>query len=385
MIEMKEKRYVAVICEYNPFHFGHLHQITRLKEEFDGVVCVMSGNFVQRGSAAVADKYLRAEAAIKSGASLVAELPFPWCASSARDFARAGVHIAANLGVSNLSFGAESPLDFLCEIKAFVSESGFAEKLKALMETNKSLSYPQGLKALVAERFGAEYADLCEKPNNILGLEYLAALEGKPITPFAVKRELEFQSSSAIRQLGEGKAILSRLPEESAAVFGRELGKDFPRDISRLDSFFIGSLRRMSCEGRTDFYSTPYDLFKKIIASAVKVNSLDELISECTDKVYTSARVRRAVLAIVLGVTAERVRKMPPYTCVLGADEVGREILKSAKKQAKIDIITKPVKAASASEETAEAFAFCKSAEDVIALSAPIPSASDLGKTPFIK
>ena len=61
---------VGIICEYNPFHFGHLHQIKRLKEEFDGVACIMSGNLVQRGSVAVADKYLRAEAAIKSGADL---------------------------------------------------------------------------------------------------------------------------------------------------------------------------------------------------------------------------------------------------------------------------------------------------------------------------
>ena len=386
MIEMQEKRYVAVICEYNPFHFGHLHQINRLKEEFDGVVCIMSGNLVQRGSVAVADKYLRAEAAIKSGADLVVELPFPWCCSSAKDFAKAGVHIASNLGVSHLAFGAESSLETLCEIKDFVSQNDFSEKLKNLVETNKNLSYPQALKTLVGQRFGAEYADLCEKPNNILGLEYLSALEGENITPFVVKREPNFKSSSTIRSLENGKEIIGELPQESALVFAKELGKDFPRNVNKLDSFFIASLRRMCCDNKCeDYYSTPYDLFKKLISTAVKVNSVEELVSKCTDKVYTAARVRRALLATVFGVTAERVQKMPTYTCVLGADDVGRDILKDAKKQGNIDIITKPVKALEALKETAESFAFAKSVEDVIALSAPLPIPSDVGKTPFIK
>lgn len=386
MTEMQEKRYVAVICEYNPFHFGHLHQINRLKAEFDGVVCIMSGNFVQRGSLAIADKYLRAEAAVKSGANLVVELPFPWCASSARDFAKAGVHIASRMGVSHLAFGAEDPLDRLCEIQGFVSTPEFAEKSKKLAEENKNISYPQRLKFLVAQRFGEEYAQICEKPNNILGLEYLAALDGKKIAPFAVKREPDFKSSSRIRVLGKAEAILAELPKESKAVFGSESGKDFPRDIKKLNSFFIASLRRTSCEEKVDeIYSTPYDLYKKLVSVAVKVNSVDELVSECTDKVYTAARVRRALLATVFGVTSEQVKKMPSYTCVLASDEVGREILKKAKKQADIDIITKPVKALSASKETAESFAFSKSAEDVIALSAPSPTPSDAGKTPFIK
>ena len=386
MTEMQEKRYVAVICEYNPFHFGHLHQINRLKEEFDGVVCIMSGNFVQRGSLAVADKYIRAEAAVRSGANLVVELPFPWCASSARDFAKAGVHIAAEIGVSHLAFGAEDSLESLCEIQSFVSCDEFSEKLKNLVKTNQNLSYPQALKTLVAQRFGEEYAKACEKPNNILGLEYLSALESKNISPIAVKREPDFKSSSMIRSLGDPRSILENLPEESRAVFGRASGEDFPRDIKKLDSFFIASLRRMSCEEKgCEFYSTPYDLYKKLIASSVKVNCVDELISACTDKVYTAARVRRALLATVFGVTSERLQKMPTYTCVLASDEVGRAILKNTKKNAQIDIITKPVKALTASKETAESFAFSKSAEDVAALSAPNPLPSDAGKTPFVK
>ena len=385
LAELKEKRYVSVICEYNPFHFGHLHQLKQLRSEFDGVVCIMSGNLVQRGSVAIADKYLRAETAIKNGADLVLELPFPWCCASAKDFARAGVHIASNMAVSHLAFGAEDGLEKLCEIRGFMSCADFDKRLKTLVESSKNMSYPLALKTLVGEELGEEYALASEKPNNILALEYLSALEGGKITPFAVKRDQGFKSSSAIRSLTEGEKILAEIPTESADVLKRELGKDFPRDIKKLDSFFIGTLRRMSydapCE---DLYSTPYDLFKKIVSNASKANSVDELIVNCADKIYTSARVRRGILAIVFGITAKRVRAMPSFTCVLGANETGREILRASKKQSGIDIITKPVKALEASEQTREGFLFAKAVDDVIALSAPSPLPSDRGKTPFI-
>lgn len=110
---MNEKPFVSVICEYNPFHFGHMYQLEQLKKDFSAVVCILSGNIVQRGSVAAADKYLRAKAALNSGASLVLELPIPWCCSSARDFALAGVHISNALGSKYLAFGAEDNMEML--------------------------------------------------------------------------------------------------------------------------------------------------------------------------------------------------------------------------------------------------------------------------------
>lgn len=383
---MNEKQYVSVICEYNPFHFGHQYQIQTLKNRFDGVVCIMSGNIVQRGSVAVADKYLRAEAALKNGANLVLELPLPYCCSSARDFAAAGVHIAENIGVQHLAFGAENSIDEILKIDSVVSSSDFSENVKNLVETNKNISYPQALKTLVAEALGEEYAEMTEKPNNILALEYISALKDKSLKPFAVTRDNKFRSSSYIRSLEDGCKMLDELPKESKDVFCRELGRDFPRDIKRLDSFFIGTLRRMANQKTPDdVYSAPEDLVKKLLSLSVKVNSVDELVSACTDKIYTSARVRRALISLIFGITGARMREMPSYTCVLAADDIGREILKNAKNQSNIDIITKPVHALEASEKTGESFVFAKAIEDVISLSSPIPAPADAGKTPYIR
>lgn len=383
---MSGKRYVSVICEYNPFHFGHLYQLEALKSAFDGVVCILSGDIVQRGSIAVADKYLRAEAALRSGANLVLELPIPWCCSSARDFAAAGVFIANAIGSHSLAFGTEDGIDLIAEIQKHISRTDFSHRAKKLAEEKGNLSYPAALSELMGGELGDAAREALAKPNNILALEYLSAMDGKSIQPFAVKRNLELSSSSELRALKEGERILRGLPPQSRAVFEKALHNGFPRDEKKLDSFFIGTLRRMEHSGIVpqNIYSAPDDLIKKLLAESVKAASAEELVAACRDKIYTSARIRRAVIALVFGITVDKVRAMPPFTCVLAADPIGREILKSAKKNCPVDIITKPVKALSAKEETKEAFLFAKGIEDVISLSAPVPEPTDKGRTPTI-
>jgi len=384
---MSSKGFVSLICEYNPLHFGHFYQLSRLKEEFEAVVCIMSGNVVQRGSPAVADKYLRAEAAICSGADLVLELPVPWSCSSARDFAAAGVHIAHSIGADTLAFGAEDDISLLLKAEKLFSSENFEEKIRKILAENKNLSYPAALTLLIGWELGEEYAKALSKPNNILGLEYILAMRGRNMEAFTVKRSPDFKSSSHIRSLKDGKKMISQLPEHSRAVFERELEKDFPRDSSRLDSFYIGTLRRLACTDNnpTGLYGVTDDLLQRLLRESVHYPDVDSLISACTDKIYTSARVRRAVNSVVFGIKTHHVRSLPPYTCVLGANEKGRAILKNAKKLEKIDIITKPVHALSASDATRKAFLFSKSIEDIIALSSPISCPADLGKTPYIQ
>ncbi len=383
---MNAKRYASVICEYNPFHFGHEFQINELKREFDGVICIQSGDIVQRGSVAVADKYLRAEAALRSGADLVIELPMPWCCSSALDFASSGVHIAKSIKSTHLAFGAEDGLDTLLKVRSVSNQPEFTETVAEIVEKSENKSYPQAFCEAIEKTLGEDIAKAMKKPNNILALEYLNALDGTDIIPYAVKRAQRFMSSSQIRQTESGENMLSLLPEASKHVFARANGKGFPRDAKRLDSFFIGTLRRIASSGNIpkDIYSAPNDLLQKILSQSVKTDSVDSLVIAASDKIYTHARVRRAINSLVFGITSERVKAMPTYTCVLAANGTGREILKNAKKNDSFDIITKPVHALSKRSETKEAFLFSKSIEDVISLSMHECIPSDTGRAPFI-
>ncbi len=383
---MKANRYVSVICEYNPFHFGHEFQLNVLKNEFDGVVCIMSGDIVQRGSLAIANKFIRAQAALNCGANLVLELPIPFCCSSAKNFAASGVHIAECIGSDFLAFGCEDDSDTLRRVFDLVSNPEFSIRLTQYIINKGSFSYPKALQALITEELGEEIAAAMTKPNNILALEYLTSLDGKSVKPFFVNRSPDFKSSSEIRSAKSGEELLALLPQNSKAVFEKHLNRLFPRNAKALDSFFIGTLRTLRAKGikGVDFYSVPEDLYQKIVTASADCPTVDDLISACCDKTYTSARIHRAINAICFGITCEQVHELPSFTTVLAADERGREILKRAKKLEKIDIITKPVRATSASDITKKQYLFSKSVEDIISLSDIMPESADKGRTPYI-
>lgn len=383
---MKQNGTVSVICEYNPFHFGHEYQLQTLKNRFEHIVCIMSGDIVQRGSVAVADKYLRAEAALNNGADLVLELPIPYCCSSARDFASAGVFIADAVGSDFLAFSAEDESELLFRIHKLSSTEEFDFEVREAVRQNKSLSFPQAITLVIEKHFGSDAAEAVKKPNNILSLEYLKALEGTEIEPFTVKRDNAYESSSMIRSRKDGEKMISLIPEKSASVFARELKGRFPRDEKKLDAFYIATLRRISSLNypTDDLYSVPRDLAKKILQAAIKCSETEKLISTVADKCYTHARVRRAINSLVFGITAERVAKHPPYTTVLAANEKGREVLRKAKPLQRIAIVNKPARALELGDEIKDAFLFAKGIEDVVSLSEPIPSPADAGRNPFI-
>ena len=166
---------VGIICEYNPFHLGHRKQIVRIREDFGadtGVVCAMSGNFVQRGHPAIFDKTRRAEAAVRSGADLVVELPVPVALSSAEGFAAGGVSLLSRL-CDGLCFGAETPdsEELLTAAQALLSED-FPPRLREQLATGKS--FPAARQGAL-EAMGLS-GSLLESPNNILAVEYCKAI-----------------------------------------------------------------------------------------------------------------------------------------------------------------------------------------------------------------
>ena len=185
---------LGIVTEYNPLHNGHIHH---LKESLavssaDAAVCVMSGNFVQRGEPAIVDKWIRAEIALNSGMDLVIELPAVYALSSAELFAFGAIKILDSLGfVSSICFGSETgvlePLDAVAEILSNEPEE-YKVFLKKFLE--KGLSYPAARESALNEFFGADMAEVVSSSNNILGIEYLKALKrlNSPIRAFTIRR-----------------------------------------------------------------------------------------------------------------------------------------------------------------------------------------------------
>ena len=177
---------IGIVCEYNPFHNGHARQL-RFAREQGNVICVMSGNYVQRGEPALVDKLCRAEAAVRSGADLVLELPATYSLRSAEGFAEGGVEILSSLGcVDRLCFGSESGESApLMELAMLLDSSAFSVALRQKLEIG--ISFPKARQMAVEELGGR--GELLERPNDILGVEYCKALQRRNSSIYWLNRK----------------------------------------------------------------------------------------------------------------------------------------------------------------------------------------------------
>ncbi len=181
----------GIVCEFNPFHNGHRYLIDECRRAFgaeSAVVCVMSGDFVQRGENALFLKHDRARAAVAGGADLVLELPLPWCMAPAETFARGAVGLLGATGiVTRLCFGSESgDLPMLRSTARILLRPETDERIRRELETGCAYA---AARQRALEAMGGAGAALTQ-PNDILAVEYLKALElqALPLEPFAVAR-----------------------------------------------------------------------------------------------------------------------------------------------------------------------------------------------------
>ena len=320
------KQVCGLICEYNPFHFGHAYQIEKLKERFDTVVCILGGNISQRGEAAVSDRYVRARAALHNGADLVVELPAPWCCASAGEFAAGGVFLAQALGVDSLAFSAESEPSLLY---AAAKERKEGEAvIRALMKEEKNLSYPAAAERVLGKT-------LAGKPNDILGIEYLSHAGDLPA--YILKREQSFLSSTAIRK---SENPLDQLPPASREVFGED--PSFPRDTAAVGKYLLSQLRNDPPKAA---YGVTEELYARMIEQAWKHTDFPAFVQACTNKMYTAARVRRAAWALAFGFPEDLRDKRPPYTLLLAANKKGRAFLRATAKTRTLPVLSRPAEA----------------------------------------
>lgn len=324
----------AIICEYNPFHYGHKYQLEQTRAAgATHIVAVMSGNFTQRGDAAIFDKYARARVALENGADLVLELPTRFSLSAAEGFARGAVSIIEALGcVDMLSFGAEC--GDIAALKEAAGASEYAlhtEEFQELMRKGKS--FPAALQEAVKVYYTEDVCEVLSSPNNTLAVEYIKALDdiGSMIEPFAIQRsgaehdsedeDKGFVSASLIRK----KIISGDDWSELAPVIDGDTA-----DIHRLESAILAKLRTMRLSEFENVYDAAQGLGERLYKAVRKATSLDELYFLAKTKRYTLARIRRAVLCAFLDIDKRTLNEPPAYIRILGMNGRGREILAAA-------------------------------------------------------
>ncbi len=322
---------VAVICEFNPFHKGHILLAREIKKAFPEYVltAVMSGNTVQRGELAIFDKYERARTAIENGYDAVFELPFPYSCSAGEQFARAGVHIAAELGAEILAFGSESgDIGAMLRIVENLEKPNFIELVNEYAVNNRNISAIEARNIVYRNVYGGE---LPSQSNDILALEYLGALKkgNYPLKPHAVHRTENFKASDA------REAIRKCDEDEKKRVLAGEQGYEINEGLAGISDFILGALR-------TDMRSDNGNgIVNALKLCAKKAANYDEFISLLPTKTYTSARLRREIIAYLFDVTDADKNIVPEYTVLLAAGKKGQEYISSVRKNLKISILTK--------------------------------------------
>lgn len=363
---------VGIVCEYNPFHNGHAYQIEILRQsDFEIVVCAMSGNFTQRGELAIADKYTRAESAVKCGADIVVELPFPFSSFSAEGFSRAGVHILSSLCIGTLSFGSESA--DLCLLRKAADAACSDEFISAYSRADKGMG---AAKAYFDTLSRFVEGDLSPLSNDILGISYLSAINnlGADMDVFPVKRKgatynervlscSQNPSATALRgavrfdEKGffalssdnvptEALAVLQSAQNEGIApVFSENIGKEIVSFFRLLTPSEITS-RAISRSGGGDSVAEDgCGIVERLCNAAKNARDLGEFLASAYNSRYTDARINRVMLFALLGVSNSFAKAVPEYTTLLAASEKGRNYLAGIRKSAVFPIITKPADA----------------------------------------
>lgn len=351
-----EKMKVAgIIAEYNPFHNGHAALIEKTRAAgATHIVAVMSGNFVQRGEPAIFDYSARTCAALSGGVDLVIQLPVVYAVSGAQSFARAGVSILDSLGVvDEIVFGSECAD---AEKIRLAAKNVYSEKLREYIapELAKGITFASARENAL-KMISPESAEIIRQPNNILGVEYVAALEriGSRIKPVTFGRVGaghgesgvfgSVASASYIRELiPDGGEWETLVPQNALEYYRKAMDKgDALTDFGKFETAVLYKMRTVSAEEIAEAPDVSEGIENRIMSAAKQASTLEELYSLAKTKRYTHARIRRIVLNTVLGITANDLAKSVPYIRILGFNSRGTEILKAAKEAAKLPVMAK--------------------------------------------
>ena len=348
-------RTAGIICECNPLHAGHLYLVECARRAgADAVIAVMSGCFVQRGEPAVADPFVRAEILARSGFDAVFELPFPYSASSAEHFGRAGVEMLSRLGVDEIWFGSEcGDLALLSRLAEIADGDEFAERYRSTAESTGGTA--QAYFDLLRQMAGKDAPSV--SPNDILALSYLRAIRSTKsnIRPVTVRRVglgyndtvlgEGFPSATALRLAWKTNGfdgISERLPTACRELLSKaDSNGSAPASYSPIERALLAHFRLTPTERLEEIAELGGGLGSRMANLAHKADGLDSFLSLCATKKYPDARLRRGILFALLGVEPQDLRAPVAYARLLAANRLGCAYLASVRRTAEIAVVTK--------------------------------------------
>lgn len=378
---------VGIAAEYNPFHRGHAYQLSacrRMIGEDAVFAAVMSGDFVQRGEAAMFSKFARAEAACRAGADLVVELPLPWSLASAEGFASGAVSLMQALQADAVSFGAETDNpEELEELAELFCRPDFYEQVCERMKQHPNRSFPAARQQCAEELLGKKLPAL-QQPNCILAVEYLKAIRqsGRPLRMLPVLRKgsghddpgaSDMPSAAFLRgEMRGGRWPGAALPPEAEQVLRPEWEEGRAAADAERQALCLLSRLRGLCE--EDFQSLPdaRDGAGERLYHALQTTAgWEDLVSAAASRRFPAARMRRMALCAALGLRGGDCAGHPAYARVLAFNEKGRALLHELSGSCAVPLVTKPAHVRKLSGKAVRDFELGARAHDLYTLFYP--------------
>ena len=357
---------LGVIAEYNPFHNGHLYHLEKSKEltGCDYSIAIISGNFTQRGSTSIIDKWEKTKIALLNGVDLVIELPVLYSISSSENFADGNIKIFNSLGIIDyISFGSEcDDMNILNKVAEILYSEPQEFKAFLSVELKKGLSFPKARENALLKYLNEDiaFSNILSSPNNILGIEYLKALKkyNCRMNPVCVHRfSSEYNSNNFSDNIASSTAIRSLVkdsnfdiikdlvpPETYSVLMENVKNGHIVSDLNVFEKEIIYVLRKMSINEIANIPDVSEGLEFSIKNAVNSCNNLNDLLNIVKSKRYTITRLQRIFLYALLGITKKDMeisKNVLPYIRVLGFNENGKSLIsKISKTNPNIQIIT---------------------------------------------
>ncbi len=301
MIKEKILR-IGIVAEYNPFHNGHIYQINEIKKRWpqSQIVVVLSGKYVQRGELAIASYEERKNIALQNNIDEIYELPFEFATQAAHIFAQGAIQELNKYKIDYLVFGSETDnIDNFYLIAQIIKENSDLYYQKIRKEMKTGISFPKANQIVLEELIGKSFT----MPNDILGLEYVKAIVNNnyPIKAFCIKRTNDFHSMIPSNNIASATYIRKLIYDNNLEY------KKFTPMIFRIENYyskFQNIIKNKSSEElkKIKMISEGMEnLFKKHIDAP----TYEEFVNRTNSKRYTSSRIKRAMLYILLNIKCD--------------------------------------------------------------------------------
>ena len=333
---------IGIICEYNPFHYGHLYHLNKIKEMYpnSNIILVLSGWITERGDLSLIDKFKKADIALHYGVDLVVELPFKFI-QSADFFSKGSVEILNKLNCDTIVFGSESNdienLKYLANIQ--LNNKKYNNLVKEYVK--EGINYPTALSKALKSITGKTV----DTPNDLLGLSYVREIikNNYNITPVSIKRDSDYNSKSIEGKITSATSIRELLKKKkSVKKYVPKYSYKFFKNVLFIEDYFdYLKYKIISSYDLTIYQGIDNDLSNRIYKYIDNSNNLEELINNIKTKRYTYNRLKRTLTYILLSITKEDCNNLDlEYIRILGFNTKGKEYLNKIKKNINIPILT---------------------------------------------